>query len=386
MHRLEAPYLAREMRHVRDRSSRRRLRVGYVSPDFRNHCQSFFTMPLLRNHDHGDFEIFCYSSARNEDSISERLKQYVDVWVPSADLDDDALAQRIADDGIDILVDLTMHMSGGRPLLFARRPAPVQIAWLAYPGTTGSSAIGYRLTDPWLDPVDDANADTRYSERSIRLPHTFWCYDPLTDGPAVNDLPAKANGWVTFGCLNHPRKLTERTLRLWASVLRKVENSRFILLVTEGAARVAVLRRLEALGVDTSRVSFVGNQSRDAYLRTYRQIDIALDTFPYNGHTTSLDSFWMGVPVLTIIGQSPASRAGYALLMNLGLPGLVAGSDEEFVEIGTALAFDTAGLALLRSGLRERMQRSPLMDGTLFAKGMEEAYRRVWWDRLKTQD
>jgi predicted O-linked N-acetylglucosamine transferase (SPINDLY family) len=374
----EAHHLSRDVRHVNDRSPGRRLRVGYVSPDFRSHCQALFMLPLLRNHDHHAFEIFCYSSVRNMDAVSELIRNLTDIWRDVCDLDDEALAKQVIDDRIDILIDLTMHMSNGRPLLFARRPAPVQVAWLAYPGTTGSNAIDYRLTDPWLDPLGDPGADSRYSERSIRLPNTFWCYASQAENSVVSTLPADQNGWITFGCLNSPQKLNDETFRLWANVLHEVNRSCMILLVAEGDARDEVSRKFEALGIARSRLNFVGYQSREAYLQTYRRIDIALDTFPYNGHTTSLDSFWMGVPVVTKIGKTPHSRAGYSLLMNLGLPELVAGSDDEFVKVAVALADDLPRMRDLRSELRQRMERSPLMDGAKFARDMEAAYRNMW--------
>lgn len=374
----EAPFLARAVRYANDRVPGKRLRVGYVSPDFRAHCQSFFMTPLLKNHDPAAVEIYGYSSARGPDDVTRQLASYANVWRDVADLNDDDLAKTITDDRIDILVDLTMHMTGGRPLLFARRPAPVQVAWLAYPGTTGSSAIGYRLTDPWLDPIDNEKADDRYSERSIRLPDTFWCYDPLATEPVVSALPAARNGSITFGCLNSPRKLTDRTFRMWAKVLTEVAGSNMILLVANGVAREHVSAKLESLGVERSRLTFVDYQPRDEYLATYQKIDIALDTFPYNGHTTSLDGFWMGVPVVTAIGNNPVSRAGYALLGNLGLEELAARSDEQFVDVAARLARDLPRLSALRSGLRARMQQSPLMDGARFARAMEAAYRQMW--------
>ncbi|SAL27749.1 TPR repeat-containing protein [Caballeronia peredens] len=377
---LETPYLSRETRYPNDRVADRRLRVGYVSPDFRGHVQSFFMMPLLRHHDAQAVEIFCYSSVANEDETSEQLRQFAHTWRSVSHLDDDALAEQIARDRIDILVDLTMHMSNGRPLLFARRPAPVQVAWLAYPGTTGSSAIGYRLTDPWLDPSSDPRADARYSERSIRLPDTFWCYDPLVNNIAVATLPADRNGRITFGCLNNPQKFTDRAFRLWANVLGRVRGSSMILRVAEGAARDEVSRKFAELGVAASRLTFVGYQTRHDYLKTYDRVDIALDTFPYNGHTTSLDGFWMGVPVITRVGSTPASRAGFSMLANLELPELVALSDEQFVELAVGLAGNRARLRQLRSEIRRRMAASVLMDGPRFARAVESAYRSMWKD------
>ncbi|WP_277187029.1 tetratricopeptide repeat protein [Caballeronia sp. BR00000012568055] len=383
----EAPIAAQTVHHANERTAGRRLRIGYVSPDFREHCQALFMMPLLRNHDREAFEIYCYSTVGSPDQVTGQIEQMVDVLRNVHKLDDDQLALQITEDRIDVLVDLTMHMSANRLPVFARRPAPVQISWLAYPGTTGSTAIDYRLTDPWLDPEETGHLDDRYTETSIRLPDTFWCYDSRTTDVQVNELPAATLGHITFGCLNNPCKLTDHTFSLWAQVLRQVEGSRLKLLVAHGDARNDVSRKFAALGVDPERITFLDYQSRDAYLRTYNEIDMLLDTFPYNGHTTSLDALWMGVPVVTVIGKTPASRAGYSLLSNLGMQELAAESESEFVRTAVELARDLPRLTEIRQGLRERMVRSPLMDGARFARGMEAALRRVWveWCGAQTE-
>ncbi|QGZ65886.1 tetratricopeptide repeat protein [Paraburkholderia acidisoli] len=376
----EAPLLAASaaQRHANPRDARRRLRIGYVSPDFRNHCQSLFMTPLLRHHDHAAFEIVCYALGTRRDAVTAQLERHADVWRDVGELDDARLAQQIRDDGIDVLVDLTMHMDGARRLLFARRPAPVQVAWLAYPGTTGSPAIGWRLTDPWLDPANAPEIDAQYTERSLRLPDTFWCYDSLAHDLEPNALPALAAGHITFGCLNNPCKLTDTTLALWSGVFAALPGAQLMLMAPEGSARERLTQRLAAHGIDAARVRFSGFQPREAYLRTYRQIDIALDTFPANGHTTSLDALWMGVPVPTRYGRSAVSRAGLCLLANLGLPELAAASNAGYVAAVVALARDLPRLAALRAGLRARMAASPLMDGARFARNMEAAYRQMW--------
>ncbi|PLZ04312.1 hypothetical protein CY652_01160 [Burkholderia sp. WAC0059] len=371
----EAPLRASRVAPVPDRTPGRRLRIGYVSADFRDHCQSLFTTPLLAHHDRARFEIHGYASVLRPDAVTARLAGQVEVWHDVRRFDDAALAQRIRADGIDILVDLAMHMADGRPLLFARQPAPAQVAWLAYPGTTGLDAIEYRLTDPHLDPPGH---DDHYRERSLRLPDTFWCYDPLTDTPGVNALPALERGHVTFGSLNNTCKLTDRTLGLWSAVLRALPDARLLLMAAGGEARAKLAGRLARSGIDPRRVDFVPFRPRDAYLRTYHAIDLGLDTLPYNGHTTSLDSFWMGVPVVTRIGATAAGRAGLSQLANLGLDDLAAESDEAFVRTAVALAGDLPRLAALRAGLRGRMERSPLMDGARFARQVEAAYERIW--------
>ncbi|TCG05147.1 hypothetical protein BZM27_35830 [Paraburkholderia steynii] len=235
-----------------------------------------------------------------------------------------------------------------------------------------------RSADPWLDPPGVPDADSRYTERSIHLPDTFWCYDPLDTEPVVNPLPADEVGTVTFGCLNNPAKLTDRAIALWANVIANVPDARMILWVAEGDARKRVSSKFDAHGVDRSRLHFVDMQARRDYLQAYHRIDVALDTLPYNGHTTSLDALWMGVPVVTRTGSAPTSRGGYALLANLGLPELAAESDEAFVKIATQLALDRTRLRTLRSGLRQRMELSPLMDGARFARGVEAAFRQAW--------
>ena len=308
--------------------------------------------------------------------MTERIRNSVDHWRDTVGLSDDEVARQVRDDQIDILVDLTMHMSNGRPQLMARKPAPVQVAYLAYPGTTGLSAIDYRLTDPYLDPPGQTDADS--VEQSFRLPDTFWCYDPLTETPVPNSLPLITADHVTFGCLNNFCKVTDQTLALWSGVLQAVAGSRLLLLAPAGTARQRILDRLHEENIEPARIEFVEHRPRAQYLELYHRIDVCLDTLPYNGHTTSLDSYWMGVPVVTRVGRTVVGRAGYSQLTNLGFSELVAWSDEEFVSLAARLAADRLRLTHLRSTLRERMERSPLMDAARFARNIESAYREMW--------
>jgi protein O-GlcNAc transferase len=363
-------------RHANDPDPRRRLRIGYVGADFRDHCQSLFTIPLFEHHDRERFEIVCYANVARPDALTQRTRKSVDYWRDTVGQSDDEVARQVSGDQIDILVDLTMHMSNGRPLLMARKPAPVQVAYLAYPGTTGLSAIDYRLTDPYLDPPSETDAD--YVEQSTRLPDTFWCYDPLTDRPLPNSLPLFAEGRVMFGCLNNFCKVTDQTLALWSKVLHAVAGSRLLLLAAVGTARQRVLDRLREENIEPARIEFVDHRPRAQYLELYHRIDVCLDTLPYNGHTTSLDSHWMGVPVVTRVGHTVVGRAGYSQLTNLGLSELVAWSDGEFVSLAARLAADRSRLAHLRTTLRERMERSALMDAARFARNIEAAYREMW--------
>lgn len=361
--------------HTNDRTADRRLRVGYVSPDFRDHVVGRNLVPLLREHDHRAVEVFCYSDVIAPDAFTERLRAGADAWRDIARLSDAQAAQAIRHDRIDILVDLALHMDGNRLPMFARKPAPVQATFAGYPGSTGLTAIDYRLTDPYLDPPGN---DACYAEQSLRLPDSFWCYAPLSDEPAVNRLPALERGTVTFGCLNNFCKVNPTVLRLWARVVRAVDGSRLLLLAAAGPYRQRTLDLLAAEGVTADRVSFAAERPHDEYLTFYHAIDLGLDTFPYNGHTTSLDSYWMGVPVVTLVGRTAVGRAGLSQLTNLGLVELAADTPEQFVRTAVGLAADRPRLAELRGSLRSRMQRSPLMDAPRFARGVEAAYRTMW--------
>jgi predicted O-linked N-acetylglucosamine transferase (SPINDLY family) len=258
----------------------------------------------------------------------------------------------------------------------ARRPAPVQATFAGYPGSTGVSGIDYRVTDPHLEPA--TNDDAFWSERPIRLPHSFWCYEGAVNDPPVNEMPALTRGHVTFGCLNNFMKVNERTLRLWARVLRAVEGSRLTLIAPHGTARTGVLKILERDGVAADRVTFSPHLPRPQYMAAYHDIDLALDTFPYNGHTTSLDALWMGVPTVTISGVMPAGRAGVSQLHNLDLAQLIARDDDDFVRIAAEQADNASRLNDLRLTLRDRMRRSPLADAVAFARAVENAYRTMW--------
>ena len=373
--RFAAPLERSQILPARDLSPDRRLKLGYVSGDFREHCQSLFTLPLLAHHDPREVEVVCYSSVERRDAWTQRLESCANVWRDVRALDDAALAKVVREDEIDILVDLNMHMANGRPLLFARKPAPVQIAWLAYPGTTGIAAIDYRLSDPRLDPD---TFDRHYSERTLRLPDTFWCYDAQNGNIDVNELPAIKNGYVTLGCFNNPCKLTDRALDLWGSVMRAIPDARLRLMAPPGRHRAHLVARLETHGVAAARLSFVEFRPRDEYLQFYHDVDFGLDTLPYNGHTTSLDALWMGVPIVTRVGDTCVGRAGLSQLFHLGLLDLVADSDAAFVAIAAALAADRDRLRELRGSLRATMQRSPLMDAARFARSVEQAYRSAW--------
>jgi protein O-GlcNAc transferase len=370
--------------HTNNRNPDRRLRIGYLSPEFRDHCQSMFTIPLLSNHNREAFEIFCYSQVVRSDDVTERIRGYTDGWRSIVGMTDAEAAKKIREDRIDILIDLTMHMGSNRLAIFAHKPAPVQVAWLAYPGSTGLSAMDYRITDPFLDPP--GSNDHFHSEKSIRLPSSFWCYDPLSTEPAVNPLPAETNGHVTFGCLNNFCKVNEPVLRLWGQVLNTVDRSRMMILCPNGSHRQPMLELFRREGITLDRIELIARRPRPQYLALYHRIDVGLDTFPYNGHTTSLDAFWMGVPVVTLVGKTVVGRAGLSQLTNLGLRELIARTPQEYVGIAAGLASDLPRLSELRRTLRQRMQASPLMDAARFARDMEAEFRRIWQGWCRARD
>jgi protein O-GlcNAc transferase len=374
------PLRAHQRPHSNDSAPDRRLRVGYVSPDFRGHHPSrHFLMPLLRNHDRSLFDIFLYASVARPDAVTEEYRAWAgDNFRDIRRLDDVTAAELVRRDGIDILVDLALHGAGHRLRLFACKPAPIQMTWLGYSGTTGLDSIDYRLTDPFLDPPGtDLGV---YTESSLHLPESFWCYDALETDLPVGPLPALAAGFITFGCLGSPRKVHPGVVSLWARVLGAVPGSR-LLLVAEEHAGASIHRAFASAGIEADRVELTGRVRRRDYLEHYNRIDIALDTFPFAGGTTSLDGIWMGVPVVTLNGGTALHRAGVSIAMNLGLPELVAGSPDEYVSAATKLAGDLERLSLLRAQLRSRLEASPLGDAPRFARHLEATYRTVWAHR-----
>ncbi len=358
--------------HTNDLSPDRRLRVGYVSPHFGKHVVGYNLLPLLRNHDHSRFEIHCYSDIRQPDEMTTLFRQCADIWHDTASLSDTELATQVSHDGIDVLVDLVMHTDGSRLGMFARKPAPLQVAWLAYPGTTGLTRMDYRFTDPVLDPPGET--DHHYTEQSIRL-ETFWCYEPPADSPSVGPLPAEKNSYVTFGCLNSFIKINDAVLELWREILAAVPDSRLILVPPRGKTKDTVLKKLQVV---PDRLVCLPRTSIPQYLDYYNRIDLALDPFPYTGGITTIDSLWMGVPVVTMPGPTIASRGSLSILSHLGLKEFAVKSKSEFVGLAIALSKDRARLREWRAGLRSRLERSVLMDAERFSRRMESAYRDVW--------
>jgi predicted O-linked N-acetylglucosamine transferase (SPINDLY family) len=318
------------------------------------------------------------------DALTEAVRARADAWRDITTLDDDVAALLVRADGIDILIDLSLHTADNRLLLFARKPAPVQVSYLGYVGTSGVSTIDYRLSDPQLDPP---GADVSvYSEQTVRLARSYWCFHPVGLFPEVGPLPAQSGGGVTFGCLNNFCKVSSAALQLWAQVLGAVPGSNLLLHAPAGVDVAAVRKRFEVADVDGERVQFVGQQGWQAYLETYNRIDIALDPFPYNGGVTTADGLWMGVPAVTLLGQNAVGRAGSSILTNANLPELIADSPQAYVRLAAALAADLTQLAALRSGLRSRMTVSPLMNAPRFARDFEAALRQMWRDWCRGGD
>lgn len=355
---------------VRHTDPDRAIRVGYVSADFRRHALSYFIEPLLAHHDRERFEVFCYHNHRQADDVTEQLRASVSHWRDIAASTDEAVARQVAKDRIDVLVDLSGHTAGSRLLAFARKPAPVQVSCLGYLNTTGLRCIDFRITDAYADPP--STSDALHTERLLRMPHSQWCYRPPPDTPEVNALPALNRGTVTFGSLHSMPKINGSVIELWARLLLRHPDSELLI---GGIPGDAVSRRLRekfsALGVDPARLQLIGKCNFDEYWRLYHGIDISLDAFPYNGATTTCESLWMGVPLVTLSGTHAAARSGVSLLTNVGLPQLIADGPKEYVDIATGLARDLERLAALRASLRAMMQRSPLMDEAGYARDFE---------------
>jgi predicted O-linked N-acetylglucosamine transferase (SPINDLY family) len=340
-------------------------------------------LPLLSQHDRTSFRIHCYSDVRHPDSLTQSLRAHVDVWRDVAALDDVQLVRQIRADEIDILIDLTMHMEANRLLAFAQSPAPVQATYLAYCSTTGLAAMNYRLTDPHLDPPD--RDDSVYSEISIRLPRTYWCYQPPQHAGEVSPPPAQTNGEITFGCLNNYSKVTALTWEMWFAILKAVPNSRLLVQSPEGQHRKGPFELMKSQGLDPNRLTFIDRVPIASYFKLYNRIDIALDPFPYGGGTTTCDALWMGMPVVSLAGKTAVSRGGLSLLTNLGFPNRVASDPGQYVRIAADLAKDIPSLAALRSTLRPRMLASPLMDAPSFARDVEAAFRAMWVQWCQSQ-
>jgi protein O-GlcNAc transferase len=359
-----------------------RIKIGYVSPDLRCHSVSYFFEPVLAAHNRKCAEIFCYSdvSVNLEDEVTNRLKGYTDEWRNIANMSDGEAAELIQNDGIDILVDLAGYTDNNRLLLFARRPAPVQVSWIGYPATTGLSAMDYKIVDRYTDPP--GMTEQFYTEKLIRMPESFLCYLPDSESPEVGDLPALSSGRIVFGSFNNFAKLSLEVMEMWAKILKEVPDSCLIMKaksLSDESTRRYVADLFAERGVTAERLDLLSWEPlTKRHLAAYNRIDIGLDTYPYNGTTTTCEALWMGVPVVTLAGKTHACRVGLSLLSNIGLPKLAAKAPDEYIDIAVTLAGNLSELRDLRENLRSMMMRSSLMNAERFVGNLENCYRGMW--------
>jgi protein O-GlcNAc transferase len=371
------PLMSEIIPHANERSPERRLRIGYVSADLRRHPVADFFVSLLEHHDRKMVEVFCYASVTFPDDMTDRVSRSSDVWRNVLGVNDEALAGLVRSDGIDILVDLSGHSAGDRLRAFARKPAPIQVTYLGYANTTGMSAIDFRFTDALADPP--GMTDKLNVERLWRLPVCNWCYLPPANAP---DIQPRGVQPITFGCFNAFPKVNRKMTAIWAQLLKSVPGSH-LLLKSAAAAEVSSRQRFTSefteRGISGDRIEIIGRvESQRDHLAIYQHVDVALDTFPYHGTTTTCEALWMGVPVVSLAGRTHVSRVGVSLLTNAGVPELIAQTPEEYLSIASKLATDSAALDALRAGLRDQMRCSPLTNSARFAKDIEEAYRQMW--------
>lgn len=355
----------------------RKIKIAYLSPDLREHSVTCFLEPLLRHHDRHRFEVTCYQCNQVEDAVTQRLKEVVDHWRNIAELSDEDAGEVIRQDGIQVLVELAGHTAGNRLALLAKSPAPVQATWLGYPHSTGLRSIGFRITYRIADPP--GAAEQWHTEQLMRLSEPFLCYDPPLDAPLVTQRSdACDSGRVTFACFNRIDKASPTILAVWAALLRRLPQARLLLKSEIFADPQATARFVRRSGLPQEQLLLLARTpDRGSHLGIYNQADIALDTFPYNGTTTTCEALWMGVPVVTLAGRHHAARVGKSLLTAVGLENLVAQTPEEYLELACQLADDSLRRHRLRETLRTTMRSSALCDADRFARQMEAAYRTM---------
>ncbi len=370
-----------------DQSPDRRLRIGYLSPDFRTHSCAYFLAPLFAAHDRSRVEVFAYSNLRRPDEMTDQFRDKADQWRDITDLDDQEAARLIREDRIDVLVELAGHSANNRLSVCAYRSAPVQVSWLGYPATTGLASIDYRFTDDVTDPPGPA--DDLHSEALWRLEGGFHCYRASETAPDVGLPPVEKSGVVTFGSFNNIAKITPGVIDVWTRILTDVDGSRLILkgkMFDNNETRQLITAEFTSRGIDEDRLDLRSWIGRDATpLALYHEIDIALDTFPYNGATTTFEALWMGVPVVTLRGKRHAGRVGAGILTHLGYPGWIAESTGAYTDIAVSLADNKENLIEIRAALRSRLISSSLGNEPEFARKIETAYREMWRLRLVRQ-
>jgi protein O-GlcNAc transferase len=363
--------------HANARDPERRLRIGYVSGDFKAHSAAEALAPVILGHS-AAFDVVCYSQVRDADTVTARFRAGAALWREAWQMDDQALERCIRADVIDILVDLSGFTQGNRLSVFARKPAPVQVQAWGYPLGSGMKAIDYLLSDAVLIP---AVSRSHFVETVHDLP-AFMPFAPPVDSPDVAAAPVDANGFVTFGAMNRLAKVNDAVLRVWADILSRLPNARLLAkdpAFDAEAARARVLERLAACGIAADRIVLRGQTSRREHLAAYAEIDVALDPFPQSGGITTFESLWMGVPVITLAGARPQDRASAAILAHVGLRDAIAESSGGYVDVAVAWAHDAQRLRTVRSGLRDRMRAAPFCDHRAYVAAVETAYRRFWW-------
>ncbi len=354
----------------------RRVRIGYVSADFRQHAVALFMRPVLAHHDRTQFEIFCYSNTTAMDEVTRQIESSVEHWRDIAGLDDHATAAMVRADGIDVLVDLAGHTGGSRLGVFALRAAPVQVSWLGYLNTTGLRAMDFRICDGWSDPV--GQSEHLHTERLLRMPHSQWCYEPATLVEPATAITVESARPIVFGSFNQSWKISPVCIDYWAEILGQVPGSTLrIVGVPQGRSQARIGERLLGHGVARERVHFLPRMNVAAYFSSIGDVDIALDTFPYNGGTTTLDVLWMGVPVVALAGKRSIARSSVSILSTLGEQGLIANTASEYVAINVELARNGDWRRDLRSQLRGRLRSSPLMDASRFTHDLEHLLRQA---------
>jgi len=376
--RFEAPLRARWPRHANPRDSERRLNIGFVSGDFRQHPVGYFLESVLSELDREQLNITLYATHPQIDALTERLRAGALQWSEMDKLSDEQAAESVRADGIDILVDLSGHTAGNRMQLFARKPAPVQVTWLGYWSTTGLRAIDYILCDRRGVPEDEK---AFFVEEPWYLPNTRLCFTPPEHDVAVAELPALSAGHITFGCFNNLTKMSDAVVALWSRILHETENSMLLLKtkqLEDEHLQEKTRQRFAVHGIGAERLSMEGHTDRADYLAAYHRIDFALDPFPFTGATTSSEGIWMGVPFVTLRGGQLISRQGETILHNLGLGDWVANDEEDYLARALRHAADLNGLAQLRAQLRPRLLASPLCDAPRFARHLEAAFRAMW--------
>lgn len=374
--RFEAPLVPSIKSHANSKVPERKLRIGYVSADFKNHPVAQFILPILKAHDRINFEVFAYSSTPRYDDVTRECRAATDHWVDCAGLDDDEMAGRIRADAVDVLVDLSGHTAGNRLPVFCRRPAPVQLAYLGYPATTGLDAIGYRFSDAIIDPID---SDICYSERLVRLERGLYALPVAEDWPDPGPSPCRQNGFITFASFNNANKLDSRCLALWQQILLRHPGARMLFLaVPEGPVRDGIIAGFDSAGVAPERLRFEGRLARKQFLSAMASADIALDSFPMTGGTTTIESLCMGIPVVSLMGNRYASRVSASFLASAGLDQLIAQDADAYRRIVDELVAQPEGIAAMRSSLRSRVRSSPLADVEGLVRRIESAFRSLW--------